>query len=755
MRVLVAAAVMAGTAYADPLMPIQVSAQIGTTQTDLVVFTDGPHVWVPVAMLCAERLCPEPAMVRNDVGYVDLSAMREQLRFVFDENAGTLKIAIHADALPTTTLRMASLAPKNLEYLTAPSLFVNYSVDASYDLQRHATGLGFTEIGASDRDVLLYTTIIGSTPGNDVVRGLSNVTIDRRESLRSYTLGDSVVVGGLLGGGGVLGGIHVARDFSLDPYFVAQPTLTQTGVVSAPATVEVYRDGQLVRREVIPAGPFRVEDLTNAPSADTQVVVKDPFGATQMVMTAQILPPASALRPGLAQYDYSIGFARRAMAIESFDYGAPAALFVHRLGITNQLTIGGRIEGTYDGDDVRGSTGGSVTYTYNRLDIETSGAVSESSQGTSGAGSLDIGWRLPHATIAGLLRVVGKHYSTIDLGPNDDRATLETGGTIGWSPMSNVSVSTQLTYERMSAGSVRERAGVISGFNLYDMRATVSGGVSRLDNTTSFDAMFTLSKSLGQRTTATFGVTRDGGGPAAIASIAHAVDQNRGVGFDVEARLGEQSSGNAIVDAEHQYGRATATVDWFGSALRGDVGIAGGIVAIGGTVKPTRPVLGSFALVRVPGAANVQTYLENHPIGRTDGDGDLVIPELEAGYANRLRIDARDLPLDIATGALERLVGPPRRGGAIVEFAAAHTSIVSGTIVNKLDYSFGDIVIDGDQHAPIGHEARFEIDGISPGKHRARVELDDQHCGFEFVVPENQNTVELGRVTCSARLGMR
>lgn len=754
MRALVVAGLIAGTAWADPLMPIQVSAQIGTTQLDLVVFTDGPHVWLPVAPLCAERLCPEPAMLRDDVGYVDLSTLRDQLRYSFDEAAGTLKIAIHAEALPTTTLRLASLAPKNLEYLAAPSLFVNYSFDASYDLQRHATGLGFTEIGASDHDVLLYTTIVGTTADNQIVRGLSNITIDRRESLRRYTLGDDVVVGGLLGGGGVLGGVHVARDFSLDPYFVAQPTLTQTGVVSAPATVEVYRDGQLVRREVIPAGPFRVEDLTNAPSADTQVVVKDPFGAAQMVMTAQILPPATALRPGLAQYDYAIGFARRALAIESWDYGAPAALFVHRVGLTNALTIGGRIEGTYDGDTARGSTGGAVTFTHARLDIEASGAVSESSRGTSGAGSLDLGWRLPHATVAGMLRVVGKHYSTIDLGPDDARALVETGGTFGWSPMPNLSVSTQLTYERMSQGFDRERAGVIAGFNVYDMRATATAGVSRMDHTTSADVMFTLSKSLGQRTTATAGVTHDGGRAAVVASIAHAVDQNRGVGFDAQTRLGQQSSGSVLVDAEHPYGRATATLDWFGAGLRGDVGIAGGLVAIGGAVKATRPVLGSFALVRVPGAANVRTYLENHPIGTTDGDGDLIVPELESAYANRLRIDARDLPLDIATGSLERLVAPPRRGGAIVEFAAAHTAIVSGTIVNKLDYSFGEIVIDNDLRAPIGHEARFEIDGISVGTHHARVELDDQHCGFDFVVPD-RNTVELGRIRCSATLGMR
>lgn len=55
-----------------------------------------------------------------------------------------------ADAKGALQLRVASRAPKNLEYLAAPSLFVNYWSDASYGPQRHAIGLGFTEISASD-----------------------------------------------------------------------------------------------------------------------------------------------------------------------------------------------------------------------------------------------------------------------------------------------------------------------------------------------------------------------------------------------------------------------------------------------------------------------------------------------------------------------------------------------------------------------------------------------------------------------------
>ncbi len=761
---MVVAAVTRGALAADgdlsPLQvsaqPLQVSVQIDHEARDLIIFTDGPHLWMPVAPLCEQRLCPAPQLVRNDIGYVDLSTQREALHYTLDEAAGTLRISIHPEALPVTELRLATLAPANLEYATAPSLFVNYALSGSYAVGGldHETALGFVEGSFSIGHTLAYTSVTASAPGT-VVRGLSNIVIDRPDTLRRYTIGDDVALGGLLGGGGVIGGLHLSRDFSIDPYFVAQPTLTQTGVVSAPATVEVYRDGQLIRREVIPAGPFRLQDLTNSASADTQVIVRDPFGAAQMTFTTQILPPAQALKPGLAQYDYSLGFTRRSLAISSFDYGAPAALFVHRLGISNALTIGGRAEGTTDANG-RGSVGGSVLLTRGRLNLEATAAASGSDAGVSSAASLALGWRLPQATISGLVREVGRHYSTIDLAPGDERATTEVGALFSWSPVANVSVTTQVGYEHHSSGRDRLHGSLATGFSIADMRATFSTGVVLTDDgQRSFDAMFTLSRSLGQRTTGTTGLVHDGGGDAVIASVAHSVEQNRGVGFAANARLGEQSSGNAELDAEHRYGRATATVDWFAGTARATATIAGGLVLLGGRVKPTRPVTGAFALVRVPGAPGVHTFLDNHLVGTTDGDGDLIVPELQPYYANRLRIDPGDLPMSLATTELDRMVGPPRRGGAIVEFAAPHTAIVSGAVVTRgFDLSFGELVVDDNVRAPIGHEGKFELENVPHGHHTAAAELEDRRCTFTFEVAEGATLVDLRTVRCKLGPGL-
>jgi outer membrane usher protein FimD/PapC len=44
----------------------------------------------------------------------------------------------------------------------------------------------------------------------------------------------------------------------------------------------------------------------------------------------------------------------------------------------------------------------------------------------------------------------------------------------------------------------------------------------------------------------------------------------------------------------------------------------GSIVAIGGPVYPSRSIYDSFALIRVPGVADVPGYISNQEVGQTN-----------------------------------------------------------------------------------------------------------------------------------------
>ena len=71
------------------------------------------------------------------------------------------------------------------------------------------------------------------------------------------------------------------------------------------------------------------------------------------------------------------------------------------------------------------------------------------------------------------------------------------------------------------------------------------------------------------------------------------------------------------------------------------------------------PVGQSFALLRVPGVKGVEGFSSNQPIGRTNGSGDLLVPEILPYYGNRLSIADTDVPLDYVADIGAQLAGDP------------------------------------------------------------------------------------------------
>ena len=57
-------------------------------------------------------------------------------------------------------------------------------------------------------------------------------------------------------------------------------------------------------------------------------------------------------------------------------------------------------------------------------------------------------------------------------------------------------------------------------------------------------------------------------------------------------------------------------------------------------------------------------------MGRTNGRGDTLVPNLLPYYANRLGISDQDVPFDREIETVEQAVAPPYRGGALVTFQA-------------------------------------------------------------------------------------
>ncbi|MCA1585416.1 MAG: fimbria/pilus outer membrane usher protein, partial [Acidobacteria bacterium] len=150
--------------------------------------------------------------------------------------------------------------------------------------------------------------------------------------------------------------------------------------------------------------------------------------------------------------------------------------------------------------------------------------------------------------------------------------------------------------------------------------------------------------------------------------------------------------------------------------------VSGAIVGVGGHLFATRPVNDAFALVRIPDAHGVRVYSTNQLMGRTNGNGDLIIPDVISYYGNDLAIDPADLPLTLNPLRDRALVAPSFRAGGLAMFGISKMNPVVGRVVIVSDSSSivpasGDLFVAGapGSRSPIGNDGAFFFDGIEPG----------------------------------------
>jgi len=144
-------------------------------------------------------------------------------------------------------------------------------------------------------------------------------------------------------------------------------------------------------------------------------------------------------------------------------------------------------------------------------------------------------------------------------------------------------------------------------------------------------------------------------------------------------------------------------------------------------------------------------------VGQTDARGDLLVPNLLSYYGNQLDIADKDIPLEYQVDATRKVVGPPYRGGAIVNFPVHRMQAFTGTLVIDAD---GSVLVPARGHltvtangkpydSPLGKNGEFYVENVPGGCHSALVEFKQGQCRFTMEVPETKDAyVRLGTVRC-------
>lgn len=682
--------------------------------------------------------------------FIDLSAYDRGSSIHFNDTRTRLDLTLPATAFGGQTVKLGSGAHRVVPPATT-SVFLNYAASAaSGDNSSLFLDAGLTH-GAS-----LFGTTVQWTRQRGWSRGLTHYDYDDLEHLRRYAVGDQFAFSqDGLGGAVLMGGIGVVRAYDLDPYLITFPQPTIAGLLQAPGTIDIYKNGVLIGQRQVSAGPFDLAGLGVGPGAnDIRVIVHDPFGGTR-VLNQNFYGSSSALAPGLSEFAYQIGVERPSIERDSYEGDQPVLLARQRWGLNDRVTAGYRLEAgrglvnAGPNADFRlplgflhlalavsrdhGMSGHAETAAYQFIEnaFSFSTGVSLFSSGYRRLGDDDVFFR-----------------------PRDSRYV-----SASYTPQQRLSLFLNADSTRYDNGMRQRSVGIGANLNLGYGSTLLVSLTRRFDRPGVNDnqALVNFVIPLGNRDSFGFNVAHVEGETSYGVSAQRSLPSDSGYGYSLDARHDDTGvSGRGEFDYQNAWGRVGVIGESFGGHSDGSVLLSGSIIGLGGHVFAARPSETGYALVEVPDIAGVEVTRENLPVGRTDGGGNLLVPGLLPYQPNRIGIDQASVPVTDAIGATDIVTSVPRFGGTVVRFDVHPLLAAKGRVtIGGKPAKFGSLSLSVDGReviSPVGLDGSFYFADLPGGKYAARLRNDGQFALCELHVPRRKApVVDLGEIACTPK----
>ena len=682
---------------------------------------------------------------------VSLKSLAPAVTFAVDEIELRLTLTASPELLGLTVRDLWSGRPANLVHRKDTSSYMNYSANWHSNRQFDL----FAESATSVRGASFYNTV--SANRQSVTRGLTSVTFDQRRQMRRWTLGDNFAYSGPLGGDAWIGGLSIAKEFAIDPYYVRYPTLSLSTPIAVPSVMEVYVNGQVVSQERVAPGRLDVRNLPLTMGRnDARVVVRDAFGQTRELSSTYYLT-SSALAQGVQDYQYNVGFRRVGVGERNWDYRTPVVLARHRVGVTNAFTAGGRME-MHPGRLLNG--GPSVNLRLPFGQVETAGSLSRHREewGTAAHGSFT--YTGHPVSAGGSMMFASPRYTTLTPNPIGENPRRQGSVFASVALARAVSVSLQHTQTRMYQGISRDRSGLLTSVHVSRNAEFIASFTYARDEWGPRTEAYAGMTVLFGRSSASIAHMRDSRGDRVAVEAQQPLPVGVGYGYQFRAEGGPNANVNGVARYQGPHGRYELRQNTIGGESTTTLSAMGAIVGIGGGLFATRPVEESFALVRVPGVEGVRTFASHQEIGKTGRRGDLLVPDLQPYYGNVLNIADGDIPLQYAVPDVGVTLAPPYRGGAVAVFDVQRVQRVLGKILGADDrpFVYGELTVTNASGrsfgSPVGNDGSFYLENLPAGSYTAVVANRSGRCTFSIEIPVSSDTViNLGKVRCTVEGG--
>lgn len=693
--------------------------------------------------------------------FVSLRSLFPKVTFSFEEKELALRITAVPEVFEGNSLNLQRHESKGLLYPKDDSAFLNYSLELNLSERMNFEGLTLPlEAGIRRGDYLFYSGFSYNRLKDDqkFLRLFSNIVRDDTTSLIRYTAGDFNASTGELGGGVILGGLNVSKNFNLNPYFLRYPGINLSGLLYTTSDVELWVDGMLISRQRFSPGKFEFLNIpATAGIGDAELVIRDNFGREQR-MAVPFYLSSNVLKKGIYDYNYSAGFVREEMGLENFRYTKPAMTLTHRYGFSDRLTAGIRAEATRD----LVSSGLSASFIIEKLgffDASVGYSVNRGIKGEAYSLGYSYSLRKKGLSFRLLLRGHSREYSNLSLEPDQDRSRMEFMSSMNYSNIKLGNISLFYNYSNnYLSDSVKKYTARYSKTLMKNLTFDISASSTRSDRTTHevfmafryiFDPLSSVSLTH---------MNSDGESTGNI-NIHRMPKNDRGLAYNLFAE--KKAKTPETLDAElsyyGRYGIYSGRYRRLSKVNSFNFKTSGSVTAVRDSVHFGRPVTDSFAVIKVGGFKGVEVNQSNTPMDTTDGNGEVLLTRIGSFSSNAISINDKDLPFSYSLKSSLKRIAPLYRSGSFLDFEVEKIQSVMGNIFIrsngvKKPAEFWRLIFNVGAEAegsPLVSGGEFYLENIPSGAYKAMVRKEDQECSFDLVVPESSEAmVNLGEIIC-------
>jgi outer membrane usher protein len=618
---------------------------------------------------------------------------------------------------------------------------------------------------------LSQTAIVGSTTAREVdtLRLETTFTYSDPESMQTYQAGDTIS-GGLPWTRSIrLGGLQVQRNFGLRSDLVTLPLPAFSGSAAVPSTVDVYVNNLKTFSQEVASGPYQINNVPGLSGGGTaRVVLRDSAGR-EVETTLPFYTSPRLLRAGLTDFSVEAGFPRVSFGVESNSYvQTPVGSASARRGIYDWLTVEGHAEGgagLYNGGlgaiASLGSWGVlSVAGSASRFD-DTFGAIGYQAYAAYDTQFKSINFHLSSLRTFGsyndLAAVTARSpkvpFTGLGLALTSRPAKALDTVSVSFPLHDFSSFSIAFLRQELNSGKTSELITLSYSRPLLHGASFYATAFADLKNKQTSGIFVGLSMPLSKDVSASAGIARSNDGMNySVEAMKMVAPEPGSYGWRVRNTEGKSPYRSASATYRSNVAQVEGNVRQHDGIATASAQVDGAVAMMGGGVFFTNRIDDAFAVVNV-GAPGVDVLYENRPAGRTNGQGQLLLPNLASYQRNNIAIDPRGLPLDADAPVTQTLVTPAHRGGVVVNLDVKAEANGAVVILHGKD---GKVLapgssgqLDGANEAfVVGYDGRAYVKGLG-ATNTVVVKHAGDECRASFPYTPDKNTqVSIGPVVC-------